>query len=87
LIPATRADRSVCRRFLNQEQDAKGASRFMAWATFGKGRRTANRSSGRLISAVVKWYDDAHQSWGNLADASADWAGALELCESARVRG
>jgi hypothetical protein len=86
-IPATRADRSVCRHLLNQEQDAKGANRFMAWAMFGRGRRTANRSSGRLIDAAVKWYDDAYQSWGNPADVSADWADALELCESAGVSG
>lgn len=85
MIPDTRADRVVCRRFLGLEQDKKGANQYMAWATFGRGRKISNRSAGALVTAEVKWFADTYQSWGNRSGSGADWDDALVMCESIGV--
>jgi hypothetical protein len=59
----------------------------MAWATFGAGQSTMNHSSGKLVTATVKWFDDTYQSWGTFADSTSDWYAVSSLCQSIGVSG
>jgi hypothetical protein len=86
-IAKTRANDAVCLRFVRVGTTKASADRFMAWLTSGAGRRIGNRSSGVLIKDIGKWYDDSYKSFGNPANASADWAAVNEECRSISIFG
>jgi hypothetical protein len=87
LIADTSANRTVCRRFVKIGVSKTSANYFMARATFGAGRRTANHSSNRLINAIVNRYDDSYMSWGTPANAGTGQGTVDADCQSLGISG
>ena len=86
-IAKTRANDAVCLRFVRVGTTKASADRFMAWLTSGAGRRIGSRSSRVLIKDIEKWYGDSYKSFGDRANASADWAAVNEECRSISIFG